>query len=144
MYKIEPFKEINETPSGAETILLIEDEEMLLDLLKTLLEEKGYKVLTARDGEEGVDVYRRKAENIALVISDMGLPKLGGWDAFIIMKAMNPKLKAILASGYFDPNLKAEMLNAGAIDFIQKPYVPDKILKKIREVIDSNPDVNPL
>jgi two-component system, cell cycle sensor histidine kinase and response regulator CckA len=66
----------------------------------------------------------------------MGLPKLGGWDAFIIMKSMNPKIKTILASGYLDPSLRTEMLNIGAKDFVQKPYVPEKILKKIREVID--------
>jgi two-component system response regulator HydG len=52
------------------------------------------------------------------------------------MKEVNPKVKAILASGYFDPNVKMDLLKAGAKDFIQKPYVPDQILKRIREVID--------
>ena len=62
-------------PSGSETILIVEDEEMLRDLLKTFLTGSGY-VLTAQDGEEGLDVFRRHRNDIALILSDMGLP---GW-----------------------------------------------------------------
>lgn len=120
---------------GQETILLVEDEEMLLQLMKTLLEAKGYKVLTAEDGLEAIDVFSRHKDEVALVISDMGLPKLGGWEAFQKMKEIRSDVNVILASGYFDFNLKAEMIKAGAIDFVQKPYDPDEISEKIREVI---------
>lgn len=68
----------------------------------------------------------------------MGLPRLGGWEMFQKMKERNPDVKAILASGYFDPDLKMDMLNAGAKDFVQKPYVVDAILRRIREVIDGD------
>jgi CheY-like chemotaxis protein len=128
-----------EIPPGSETILIVEDEEMLRDLLKTFLAGSGYTVLAAQNGEEGLDVYRQNRGRIALVLSDMGLPRLGGWEMFQQMKDLDPDVRVILASGYFDPNLKMDLLKAGAKDFIQKPYVPDNILRRIREVIDEAP-----
>lgn len=126
----------SEPQRGAgQTVLLVEDEEMLLDLLQTLLEEHGYHVLTARDGQEAVDLYRRFNSKISIVLSDMGLPKLGGWEAFRQMKAMNPNVRCILASGYFDPELRTQMVNEGALDFVQKPYIPALILQHIGEAI---------
>jgi two-component system cell cycle sensor histidine kinase/response regulator CckA len=121
---------------GTETILIVEDELMLQELLRALLEGQGYTVLTASDGAEAVEVFTANKDRIALVLSDMGLPKLGGWEAFEQMRAVKPDLKAILASGYFDIELKAEILRAGARDFIQKPYVPDRILAQVRKTID--------
>ena len=66
----------------------------------------------------------------------MGLPKLGGWEALQKMKEINPDIKVILASGYLDPELKADMLKSGAKDFIQKPYVAQDILKRVRSILD--------
>lgn len=123
---------------GKETVLLVEDEDMLLDLLSTLLSEHGYKTLTARDGQEAVEIFKRHHQEIAIVLSDMGLPKLGGWQAFQQMREVNPSTKVILASGYLDPDLRTEMIASGAVDFIQKPYVPDEILRRIRTVIDES------
>ncbi len=134
-----PVEEITASvPAGKEheTVLLVEDEEMLLDLLAGLLQSQGYNVLTAKDGQEGLEIFTAHANEISLVLSDMGLPRLGGWEMFQKMKEVNPNVRAILASGYFDPNVKMDLLKAGAKDFIQKPYVPDQILIRIREVID--------
>ena len=111
---------------------------MLRDLVKNTLEEKGYAVITAQDGIEAVNLFTQQKDRIALVLCDMGLPKLGGWDAFKIMKEIRPKLKIIFASGYLEPGLKAEILKGGARVFVQKPYDPDEIIKQIREVIDRN------
>jgi DNA-binding response OmpR family regulator len=121
---------------GTETVLLVEDEEMLLDLLASILSSKGYNVLTASDGMEALRIYSEQPDRIALVISDMGLPKLGGWEMFCRMKEINKDVRAILASGYLDPNIRMEMIEAGAKDFIQKPYEPEAILKRMREIID--------
>jgi two-component system, cell cycle sensor histidine kinase and response regulator CckA len=130
-------KSLVEPPRGAgQTVLLVEDEEMLLDLLETLLEEHGYRVLTAHDGQEAVDIYKQFGEGISIVLSDMGLPKLGGWEVFRQMKEMNPKVRCILASGYFDPDLRLQMVREGAVDFVQKPYVPNVILARIGEAIN--------
>ncbi len=133
-----PVMKKTEEKRGTETLLLVEDEEMLLDLMKTLLEARGYHVLTARDGVEAIDVFTRHKDEIDVVISDMGLPKLGGWEAFQKMREIRSNVNVILASGYFDINLKAEIIKAGAKDFVQKPYDPDEITEKIREVISKS------
>ncbi len=133
---VAPGKEVIEPVRGSgETVLLVEDEEMLLDLLQVFLEENGYRVLVARDGMEAVELYEKHALEITVVLSDMGLPKLGGWEAFRRMKVIDPTVRCILASGYFDPDLRAEMIKEGALDFVQKPYVPSVILSHITAAI---------
>jgi two-component system cell cycle sensor histidine kinase/response regulator CckA len=121
---------------GTETILLVEDEEALLALVRKTLEAKGYRVLTAQDGLEALDFYRRHADQIAVVVSDMGLPKLGGWEAAKKMKELNGDAKIILASGFLEPGRKEKLMRDGMNHFIQKPYNPNEVLAKIREVID--------
>ncbi len=134
---IEKIVETNEEyVMGKETILLVEDEDVLLESLSVLLEGNGYHVLTARDGEEAVDVYRDNHGEIALVVTDIGLPKLSGWDAFLQMKRINPHVKAIVSSGYLDPKIKEEKSNQGVSDYILKPYQPVEILKRVRGAID--------
>jgi CheY-like chemotaxis protein len=133
-----PPEELDEVAGGKETILLVEDEPLLLDLLKLVLEEKGYRIATATDGQEALDVYTKYKDTIDLVLSDMGLPKLGGWETFQKMREVNPDVKVILASGFVNPELKLEMMKQGAKDFVQKPYVPHRILRRIREVLDGD------
>jgi DNA-binding response OmpR family regulator len=128
---------MSSTEGRGETILFVEDEWMLLELLKSLFEENGYRIRTAGSGEEGLEVFARYTTEIDLVLTDMGLPKMGGWDMFQKMLTVNPKIKVILASGYVDQDLRVEMMQQGAKDFIQKPYVPATILKRIREVLDA-------
>jgi PAS domain S-box len=138
--EIEPFQikaEMpGETAGGTETILLVEDEEMLRELAKMALKGKGYNVITASDGEEAIRIYKVHGKEIALVLSDMGLPKLDGYSAFKELKQINPAIKFVLASGYFDPEQKPEILKSGVKGFIQKPYVPNEMLNKIRNVLD--------
>jgi PAS domain S-box-containing protein len=131
---------LEDAPGGSETLLIIEDEEMLRQLLRMVLEAKGYKVLTAADGEEGLAMYQLHRREITLILSDIGLPKLGGDDVFLNLKRLNPKVKVILASGYIDPEVKSRLIEAGANIFIQKPYVPYEILKSIREEIERRND----
>ena len=131
-------KKTERVKGGTETILLVEDEEMLRDLVKSSIEDNGYPVITAQDGIEAVNLFTQHKDSISLVLCDMGLPKLGGWEAFKIMKEIRPKMNVIFASGYLDPGLKAEILKGGARDFVQKPYDPIEIMKRIREVIDRN------
>jgi PAS domain S-box-containing protein len=122
---------------GTETILLVEDEELLIKSVYHLLKSKGYKVYTAIDGKEAVKLYRRHRQEIDLVITDMGLPGITGKDEFKKLKEINPGVKVILASGFFEPEMKLELSKAGAKGFIQKPYIPDDILRIIREVLDT-------
>ncbi|MCX6141649.1 MAG: ATP-binding protein [Ignavibacteriales bacterium] len=122
---------------GKETILLVEDEQNLLGLMKTALERAGYTVLTAADGLSAIKMFSLNKDKIALVLTDLGLPKLDGAAVFTSMKDIDPNVKIILASGYLDPNLKSNLLRSGAKEFIQKPYSPNLVLRKIREVLDA-------
>lgn len=121
---------------GNETILFVEDEEMLQEVVKAQLTLKGYRVLSAYNGEDAVEMYRQHQNEIAVVLSDLGLPKLGGFEAFLRMKKINPNAKIVLASGFFDPAQKSRMLEAGVEYFIQKPYRANEILTAIRKLLD--------
>ncbi|MDP2207913.1 MAG: PAS domain S-box protein [Bacteroidota bacterium] len=123
-------------PGGNETILFVEDEEMLQEVVKAQLTLKGYRVLSAFDGEEAVEMYRKHQNEIAVVLSDLGLPKLGGFEAFLQMKKINPNAKIVLASGFFDPAQKSGMLEAGVEYFVQKPYRANEIFTAIRKLLD--------
>jgi nitrogen-specific signal transduction histidine kinase/ActR/RegA family two-component response regulator len=121
---------------GDETILVIEDEPYLLETLCSLLHVQGYRVIPASDGYEAVEIYRDRHDDIALVITDLGLPKLNGWDAFLRMKEINPNVRTIISTGYMDPKMKEEKTEPGIVDFIQKPYRPATILRSVRKVLN--------
>ncbi len=126
-----------ETTGGNETILLAEDEPALFELVKALLEERGYTVLGARDGVEAVEQFKKHAAEIDLVLIDLGLPKLSGWEAFQKMQEVRPNLAGVVATGYVDPDQRSEMLTRGVREFVDKPYSPQQLLRKIRDVLDS-------
>jgi DNA-binding response OmpR family regulator len=116
-------------------ILVAEDDPMLLDLLASLLEENGFETLRAQDGEESVELFRQHHAEIALVLTDMGLPKLGGWEAFQEMKKIDPDVQTIMASGFVHQKLRDDMMHAGAVDFVQKPYLMEDVMRKIKQFI---------
>lgn len=120
---------------SGQTILVVEDDVTLSRLVRKVLEEKGYRVLTAHDGIEAVNVYSRHKGEVALVFSDMVLPKLGGWTVFLKLREISPAVRMVLASGYLDPKAKVEMVRAGARDFIAKPYEPDEMVRVIRAAL---------
>lgn len=122
--------------NNRDTVLIVEDEESLRDLLRLILEGNGVKVLQASDGIEAVEIFTAYQDEIGIVLSDIGLPRLGGWDAFLQMKEINPDLIGVLASGFFNPEVKAEIIKSGARDFIQKPYNSMQIITMIRSLLD--------
>ena len=121
---------------GTETLLIVEDEEMLRNILKVLLESKGYRVHAAADGLEAVGMYEGHKHQIDLVLTDIGLPKMDGIEEFRALREINPQVKVMLASGFLEPDAKSELFKAGAKGFIQKPYTSEDLLRKIREVLD--------
>jgi PAS domain S-box-containing protein len=135
-----PIEEVspgNEKPSGGtETILLIEDEYLILKVIRQLLKSYRYSVYVAADGEEALEVFARHRDEIALVLTDVGLPKMSGIDVFKKLKEMDPQIKVVLASGFFEPDLKFSLHQLGVKGFIQKPYSNDEVLQKLREVLD--------
>lgn len=125
-----------EVVGGSETILFVEDEDLLRELTRSVLIEKGYVVLEASDGEEALRIYAERKDLVSVILSDMGLPKLGGYDLFRKLKKINPSVKVILASGFIEPHLKKQVLADGAKRFVRKPYEPKEVLRAIREVLD--------
>ncbi|MDD5169450.1 MAG: response regulator [Syntrophales bacterium] len=127
---------LSEPIRGKETILVIDDEEIILTVTKELLGRLGYQVITAGSGREGLDLYRSKRGEIALVLLDMIMPGMSGAETFEQLKSLDPEVKVILASGYSINEAAAGMLDKGCKAFIQKPFRIGELSQKIRSVLD--------
>lgn len=120
--------------SGSETILFVEDEEMLRDVISAALTRRGYNVLSAGDGITAVEIFMKHQKEIALVLSDLGLPKLGGWEACVTMKEINARIPLVVASGFIEPRLRDEIEQSGA-RIISKPYELAEVFRTVRSVL---------
>ncbi len=120
---------------GTETILLAEDEESVRWLAERALEDLGYKVLVARNGEEAVGIFRRNAD-IALAVLDVIMPKKGGKEAYEDMHKANPNLKVIFMSGYTADAIHNSFVLIAGVPFLPKPFSPRSLARKVREVLD--------
>ena len=123
--------------AGSETILLVDDEDMIVDIGKALIEELGYRVLPAKSGREAIGIYQENGENIDMVVLDMVMPDMGGGETYDRLKAINPGVRVLLASGYGINGQATEMLYRGCDGFIQKPFDLIKLSQKLREVLGS-------
>ena len=123
---------------GQETVLLIDDEEMIIDVARGLLGELGYTVMEARSGPEALEVYRQNSGRIDMVIMDMIMPGLGGGETFNRLKRINPNVKVLLCSGYSINGQASKIMERGCDGFIQKPFTLKQLSVKIREVLDGN------
>ena len=126
----------HEILKGTETILLVDDEEIIIDVGKEVLEELGYRVLIAQRGKEAIEVYRANAEDIDLVVLDMIMPDMGGGETFDKLKEMDQGVKVLLSSGYSINGDAQQVLDRGCMGFIQKPFNLTAISQKIREILD--------
>jgi signal transduction histidine kinase len=129
--------EENETKviKGEETILLVDDEEYVRDVARRQLERLGYKAITANDGIDAVDIYKKKKKKIDLVLLDMVMPNLAGKETFRELKNINPDIKVILISGFSQNGRAAETLNEGALAFLQKPFKLYELSKVLAGVL---------
>ncbi len=121
---------------GPETILVVEDEEMLRTLVREVLTRTGYSVLFANDGEEALRVYDEHRETIDLVLLDLGLPKLAGDEVLISLRQRDPGLKVVFSTGYVRKERSEELLGLGAQGVVFKPYTVADMLETIRKVLD--------
>ena len=124
---------------GRECILVVDDEDLVRTLAEAVLQRWGYRVLTACDGEEALEVYRRHAAEIDLVLLDYSMPKLTGLQVFQEMQKLDPNLCVIFSSGYTMDKDSDQLLVAGARAFIPKPYRPDDLIRTVRQVLDNHP-----
>ncbi len=123
---------------GDETILLVDDEEPILNMGRNILRRFGYNVFVAKNGEEAVEIYKNKKDNIDLIILDISMPGMGGHKCLKELKKINKNVKVLIASGYMPEGKVEETLKAGAIGFIAKPYHLKDMLKIVRESLDKN------
>ena len=112
-------------------VLVVEDENYMLLLIKKLLEAKGYGVITATDGEQALELYGRHKDEIAVIILDLGLPKIPGREVFLKMKEATPDLPVIVASGYLYPEVKTALFKQGVKALVEKPYNPEALLEAV-------------
>jgi PAS domain S-box-containing protein len=135
--------EIKERPGSGELtrgsglVLVIDDEDIMRRSAQSILEECGYEVILAGDGEEGVRLYKEKRDDIILVLLDMVMPKKSGKEAFIELKAFDPSVKVILSSGFRQDDRVSAIINMGVSGFLQKPYTAEKLAEAVHQVLYS-------
>jgi len=122
---------------GGGTILLVEDEELIADVCREILEELGYKVFVAYSGSEAIATYSEKGSEIDLLILDMIMPGIGVEETFNTLKTMNPDVRVILSSGYSINNRVRDLMDRGCSGFMQKPYSISNMSQKIREILNT-------
>lgn len=125
------------TATGGETILLVEDEELVRNLEVSILERAGYQVLAVADGLEALDVYAKQRDNIALVILDIVMPRMDGQACLRELMKINPAVKVLISSGVAQDDRVKEVVDLGAKGSLLKPYSIKALQAKVQELIDS-------
>jgi CheY-like chemotaxis protein len=130
----------SELPQGSENILLVEDEAMVRTLARTILEQLGYRVLEATNGEEAVRIFESQREPIHLILTDVVMPLMGGKELADRIGSIKPETRVLYMSGYTDDAI----VHHGVLDpgtaFLEKPFSPNSLAHKVREVLESRRD----
>ncbi len=122
---------------GSETILVVEDEEMIRDLCVRFLTQAGYKVIEATNGVDALQVYRERGGEIAMVLLDLIMPEMSGMKCLEGLLALNPSVKVVVASGYSANGSLKDAVADKVKRFINKPYAVRQVLETVRAVLDS-------
>jgi PAS domain S-box-containing protein len=120
---------------GNETVLVIDDEPVVRETARLMLTRNGYRVFTADNAIAGLELYRTNWKLVDLVLLDLTMPQISGKHALQQICAINPKSRVIVTSGYAAESETGEVMNLGAIAFLQKPYAPAELLQAIREAL---------
>jgi PAS domain S-box-containing protein len=123
---------------SGQTILFVEDEPRQLILMEKFLSGEGFKVLGAKDGAEAVQIHLQNKNDISLVVLDLGLPKLNGWEAYKLMKETDPRIKAIFATGFMSREIETHLEKGEVSAVIMKPYQLHDVVTKICGVINKS------
>ena len=122
---------------GTETILIVDDEKSTRDVIKRMLSRVGYKLMTACDGKEALDLYKQEGAKISLVILDLMMPKMGGQKCLEELLKIDPQAKVLIATGVSSNNQQTSLtINSGAKAVIHKPYDIDLLLTTVRNILD--------
>ena len=127
---------------GKETILLVDDEEMVRDLGNEILHKYGYHVLSASDGQEALAIWNDKRQEIALVILDLVMPNLGGPATLARMRELDPAVKVLICSGYRSKDDELKALEMAEVPVILKPFRPEELATQVRKALDGRPAIS--
>ncbi len=122
---------------GTETILLAEDDRDVKDIVGSILQDFGYRVIDAANGQEAIDRYRERSSDIDLVILDVIMPKKSGREVYDVVKSINPSASVLFTSGYTADIINMKGIFEEGFQFLSKPISPVNLLQKIREILDS-------
>jgi PAS domain S-box-containing protein len=129
--------ELNEQPiSGSGTVLLVDDEAMVVDVGKPMLETLGYEVFVSINGHEAIDMVAQHGEAIDLVILDLIMPGMDGGQVFDHIRNLQPNMPVILSSGYSLKGQASDIMSRGCDGFIQKPFSLSRLSQKVRQIMD--------
>jgi CheY-like chemotaxis protein len=125
-------------PQGMlELVMIVDDEDFVTMLAQRVLADQGYRVITAKDGFQALDIFKRLHREIALVILDFTMPVMDGADVFHEMLQVDPQVAVVLSSGFAEQDRLRGMLARGLRGFIPKPYTQQKLLTQIRTTLDA-------
>jgi len=131
-------KAVAEAPAGGtECILVVDDEESFAQIYEQGLMSFGYKVFTARDGDEAFALFEKRRSEIDLVITDLMMPKMTGEELYHKLHTLNPSVKVILATGAIDLKAKTEFLKMGVSEIVMKPFLLDELMAAVRKALDT-------
>jgi signal transduction histidine kinase/CheY-like chemotaxis protein len=133
---IEEKRPAGDTLRGTETVLIVDDEDMIVEVAEELFDQLGYKVLIAGSGREAIETYEKNKEKIDIVLLDMIMPNMSGGETYDKLKEINPDVKVLLASGYSMIGTATEIMDRGCNGFIQKPFKMKELSQKLREILD--------
>ncbi|MEA3435015.1 MAG: PAS domain S-box protein [Thermodesulfobacteriota bacterium] len=128
-------KEYNRLIDGQGTILLVDDEEMIIGVGKQMIKRLGYDVITAGSGKEAVEIYKENQDEINLVVLDMIMPVMGGGETFEKLRKIDKNVRVLLSSGYSLNSQASEIMAKGCAGFIQKPFYMKEFSHKIAEIL---------
>lgn len=120
---------------GDGTILVVDDEQQVRMITELMLNQFGFRVLTAEDGAAGVRVFGAHADEIDLVIMDLTMPKLSGEQAFVEMRKLKPNARIVLTSGYNESEAVGRLSASGVTAFLQKPFELEQLLSTVRKAL---------
>ena len=123
------------------TILVVEDEQIVLDLVTSILKEAGYAILRAHNGEEAVQIGSRHEGRIDLVLTDIVMPGMSGGELVRQLLPLKPEIRVLYMSGYTKYTVASHGVLESVNSFIWKPFLPGTLLQKVREVLDSPPGI---
>ncbi len=120
-------------PTG--TVLIVDDEDLLRDVLSGTLERAGFRIFTAKDGVEALELFKERGDEIDVVLLDLHMPRLSGKEAFHKLRRIRPDVQIILLSGSAEEDAAEQFENSNLTEFLQKPFLPRDLIEKIRALL---------